>query len=243
MTKKITKKLQISSKSNEQDYEVGYAKPPISKRFKPGISGNPSGRPRGAKNKQSNLSDERLKQIILDEAYRNVAVNDGGKRNSISMAEAVMRSIAVNAAKGEHRAQKMFIELLDKTETSRKERADELLNIAIDYKQSWENTLEKNKLLKIHEPEPLPHPDDIIIDMKTGKVTIHGPITREEKIEWDKNLKRLRECEKEIVSLQAMSEDPKHRGYLNVIKENMIHEMKIRDILKEFLGDYAKRNN
>nr|WP_306262013.1 DUF5681 domain-containing protein [Pararhizobium sp. IMCC21322] len=33
------------------DYEVGYAKPPQSSRFKPGMSGNPKGRPKGARNK------------------------------------------------------------------------------------------------------------------------------------------------------------------------------------------------
>lgn len=32
-------------------YEVGYAKPPTEHRFRKGASGNPSGRPKGAKNK------------------------------------------------------------------------------------------------------------------------------------------------------------------------------------------------
>ncbi|MFZ3585531.1 DUF5681 domain-containing protein, partial [Loktanella sp. DJP18] len=36
-------------------YSVGYAKPPESSRFKKGKSGNPKGRPKGAKSKQPNL--------------------------------------------------------------------------------------------------------------------------------------------------------------------------------------------
>ena len=110
MNTKSNKKLALPSQPDQKNYEVGYAKPPVSTRFKPGVSGNPHGRPRGAKNKKPEPSEERLKQIILDEAYRHVTINEGGKKNSISMAEAVMRSITVNAAKGEPRAQKMFIE-------------------------------------------------------------------------------------------------------------------------------------
>ena len=45
-------------------YEVGYGKPPAKNRFKPGQSGNPKGRPRGAKNRSPSpqLHEERLKR-------------------------------------------------------------------------------------------------------------------------------------------------------------------------------------
>jgi hypothetical protein len=33
-----------------QNSAVGYGQPPVASRFKPGTSGNPKGRPRGAKN-------------------------------------------------------------------------------------------------------------------------------------------------------------------------------------------------
>jgi len=36
--------------ANKGLFEVGFGKPPRSTRFKPGQSGNPNGRPRGAKN-------------------------------------------------------------------------------------------------------------------------------------------------------------------------------------------------
>ena len=40
------------------DYEVGYKKPPIHTRFKPGVSGNPKGRPKGTKNLATDLAEE-----------------------------------------------------------------------------------------------------------------------------------------------------------------------------------------
>ena len=33
--------------------------------------------------------------------------------------------------------------------------------------------------------EPLPHPDDIILDMNTGRVVFKWPITKEDKAAWD----------------------------------------------------------
>lgn len=49
-------------------YEVGYGKPPEDTRFRKGQSGNPRGRPKGAKNKLPALNEERMKTIILEEA-------------------------------------------------------------------------------------------------------------------------------------------------------------------------------
>src|SRR5687768_13386603 len=89
------------------DYEVGYAKPPVATRFKPGQSGNPRGRRKGAaKTVAPALNDERLKTIILEEAYRTININDQTGQIDIPMAQAVVRSLAVNAAKGSQRAQR-----------------------------------------------------------------------------------------------------------------------------------------
>ena len=93
-------------------YEVGYAKPPANTRFKKGQSGNPKGRKKGTKNKTNAPHEERLQAIVLAEAYRRVKVNDGNKQVNMSMAEAIIRSLSVNAAKGQARSQKIFLEML-----------------------------------------------------------------------------------------------------------------------------------
>ncbi len=170
------------------DYDVGYAKPPIACRFKPGRSGNPKGRRKGIVNKSPSLpalNDERLKSIILEEAYRSISINDQHGQIDIPMAQAVVRSLAVNAAKGNQRAQRLFTELLSSVEQDNKKLHDEWLQTAINYKVEWEEELVRRKKLGIEAPAPIPHPDDIVIDMKTGFVSVNGPMTREEKPKWD----------------------------------------------------------
>ncbi|NNE89245.1 MAG: hypothetical protein HKN27_14315, partial [Silicimonas sp.] len=152
--------------------------------FATGKSGNPKGRPKGAKNKRPALNEERLKEIVLDEAYRNISVRDGNQNVSMPMAQAIMRSLAVNAAKGQHRAQRLFAEMLSATERQNKQLADEWLSTAMDYKIEWDKELARRATLGITDlPDPLPHPDQVKIDMNTGQVWVEGPMTKEDQAE------------------------------------------------------------
>src|SRR5260370_30614119 len=60
------------------DYEVGYGKPPLHTRFKKGQSGNPRGRPRGAKN---------LTTLLIDALNQPVVVTENGRRRQIAKRE------------------------------------------------------------------------------------------------------------------------------------------------------------
>jgi hypothetical protein len=67
-----------------RDYEVGYDRPPARTQFKPGQSGNPQGRPRGSRNTRPTLSEERIKSLIIDEAYRTARARDRGSRRRVA---------------------------------------------------------------------------------------------------------------------------------------------------------------
>lgn len=219
------------------DYKVGYAKPPAATRFRPGQSGNPRGRPRGAKNKTPTLNEERLKDIILQEAYRTIKVRDGEKSVTVPIAQAVVRSLAVNAAKGQHRAQQLFAQLLGATEAANKRLHDEWLEVAISYKVDWERELERRRQLGIEAPDPIPHPDDIEIDMRTNQVIIKGPMTKEEKATWDMFRQRKADVELELAELrQELIDDPdhEHRGFN---EDEIAQDERILNIIRRVIPD------
>ena len=94
--------------SGVADYEVGYRRPPVTGQFTPGRSGNPSGRPKGARNVST----------VIDAALsEKVTVIQNGKRRSITKLEAAFTQMANKAASGDRQAVKLMIELLHQSQT------------------------------------------------------------------------------------------------------------------------------
>ena len=178
-----TPKLPPRRKAYETDYEIGYGKPPKETRFKPGQSGNPRGRPKGAKNKKNDIprkNEERLKQVFIEECYRTIGIRDGDKLVDMSVIQAVVRNMALNAAKGNQRSQRMLTENLQWGEREYKAEQDELLKTMIEYKVDGEKELARRKELGIEGPRMYPHPEDLHLNLETGEVDILGPMTKEE---------------------------------------------------------------
>lgn len=221
------------------DYEVGYAKPPLETRFSPGKSGNPRGRPKGSKNYTNlpALNEERLKTIIMAEAYRTITVNDVKGPVTIPMAQAVIRSLAVNAAKGNQRAQRLFAELVASVETANMRLHNEWLETAIGYKVEWERELERRQALGIVAAPPLPHPDDIVIDMKAGLVRVNGPMTKEEKVVWDRFRERKADCDQAIAELEDLLEKQPNHRHRDQLRDEIAHEKRIREIVSRLIPD------
>ncbi|WP_052223576.1 DUF5681 domain-containing protein [Novosphingobium malaysiense] len=82
--------------SQDTVYEVGYGKPPVRTRFKPGQSGNPRGRPKGAKS---------LNTIVRETLGGKLAVRTSEGTRKISKIEAVLQKTLEKALKGDARAQ------------------------------------------------------------------------------------------------------------------------------------------
>lgn len=92
----------------KKPYEVGYGKPPQNTRFKPGQSGNPKGKPKGAKN-LATIVDRAIKERVV--------VNENGIRRSVSKLEIAVKQLVNKAALGDHRATAQLLSLVQVIES------------------------------------------------------------------------------------------------------------------------------
>lgn len=238
MTDRKTPDRSLTLPRRSADYEVGYGRPPMASRFKPGQSGNPRGSQKKASKKLvPALNDERLKTLILEEAYRTITINDQNGQLDIPMAQAVVRSLAVNAAKGNQRAQRVFTQLLSSVERDNKRLHDEWLKTAIDYKTSWDQELQRRKALGIDAPTPIPHPDHIIIDMNSGSVRVTGPMTREDKVKWDTLREHKREVKASIEELKILLQNEPSLPEQKIIESEIAHSERVFKMIDAVIDD------
>ena len=85
----------------------------------------------------------------------------------------------------------------------------------MEYKTGWKENIEWAQARGIAEPQPIPHPDDIIIDFHSPAVFINGPKTKQEKARWEGKLQRRQDAQEEV-SLYAQhfrkARDPKKKA-------------------------------
>jgi hypothetical protein len=173
------------AKASKRPYRV----PPEKSRFVKGTSGNPKGRPPRERvlvptkfGGQSAIGFEsRLKAIAIEEAYRLITVREGERTERVPVIQAILRKVAVNGANGNTRAQQIYLDLLIGAEADRAAAAAELLKAVVEYKENWAVRFAEYDRRDVDRPEPVPHPDDIVIDYKTGKILFKGPVMTEQK--------------------------------------------------------------
>lgn len=88
-------------------YTVGRGRPPRASQFKPGRSGNPSGRPKGSLG---------VNAIIAKALAEKVVVTENGQRREISKLEAAAKQLANQAAGGNHQSAKLLLGMLAQAE-------------------------------------------------------------------------------------------------------------------------------
>jgi hypothetical protein len=89
-------------------YAVGYGRPPEGSRFRPGQSGNPSGRPRGRNGRKD------LSQLLDDLFTKRLTVTENGQRRSIAAIEAVLTTMLRAALRGDTRATSQLLKLAER---------------------------------------------------------------------------------------------------------------------------------
>jgi hypothetical protein len=85
---------------------VGYKRPPMHSRFKPGQSGNPSGRAKGSQN---------LKTLFNKILKEQVSLREGSDIKKVTKAEAIMRGLIIGALKGDSRSMGTLFRLAEQT--------------------------------------------------------------------------------------------------------------------------------
>ena len=89
--------------SEDDSYDVGYGKPPLATRFQKGVSGNPRGRPKGARN---------LSTVVSAALNEKVLITENGRKRRISKYEAAVKQLVNRAAGGEARATQLLLGLI-----------------------------------------------------------------------------------------------------------------------------------
>lgn len=66
-----------------------------------------------------------------------------------------------------------------------------------EYKQRWDAEIERCRERGLHLPDPIPHPDDIMLDRNSGDARIDGPMTKEQRAFYEKARSRRMEAQEE----------------------------------------------
>jgi hypothetical protein len=99
---------------SDSKYSVGRGKPPLGTRFKPGVSGNPSGRPKCAPT---------LQRELLDELARPAAASGEDTKQ-----RAIVRTLVNQAIGGNLRAMSVLVAVLERLPEPKDGAAEQLLS-------------------------------------------------------------------------------------------------------------------
>ena len=222
-----------------RDYEVGYGRPPKQTRFREGVSGNPKGRPKGSKNKGPKMSNNAFDEMVMREANRQMRVREGEEVLTLSRIEAVVRATFNKALKGDMRAAIAIQTRVAEIEARKADEQRQIFEALVIYKRDAERELRRRREKgDTNEAGILPHPDDIIIDPRTGSASIQGPISEDEAPRWDKACEEI-ETQRSI--LERINNLENERELSDVEKELRSKILIDLEEMEPMFSNYQKR--
>jgi hypothetical protein len=91
------------NEGGDEEGRVGYRNPPAATRFRKGASGNPRGRPRGARN---------FSTVVAATLGERLTITENGRRKRITKLEAAVKQLVNRAAGGDARSLQLLIGLV-----------------------------------------------------------------------------------------------------------------------------------
>jgi hypothetical protein len=184
---------------------------------------------------------ERLgNQLLLEEAYRPVSIREGDKVIELPAIQAVFRSMNVSAMKGNRLAQKMVAEMVANVEEEHHKLQQSYFETVATYKMNWEQEIARCRQHGLPEPSPLPHPDDITVNLRTGTVTIDGPLCHDDKVKWDGMLARRAEAQTEVTFLASAHRKTRSPRMKEILLRDWIFEQYIFDTINDAMPERYK---
>jgi hypothetical protein len=110
MKKKLILRRPLQKSAAKPEPKVGYCSPPVHAQFKPGRSGNPKGRPKGAKT---------VNQLFLEESLKTVKVKTSSGVTQVAKARQLVRSTIDDALRGDVQAKKLSLSHLSAAHAER----------------------------------------------------------------------------------------------------------------------------
>lgn len=102
---------------------------------------------------------------------------------------------------------------------------------------NWEHELEDRKLTGRTGPEPIPYPDHIVVDMKTGLVEVKGPMTKEEKRKYDKLRQQKTWALEEIEELTEELKTETDPAIRKLMEEDIRRDTEIVEMISRVITD------
>lgn len=142
----------------DNDYKVGYKRPPLETRFKKGVSGCPDGGAEIKKKKKAErerrAAQRTVGDVLRDICNEQVPVTINGKRTKMAKLEIMVRKVVDQAATGDRPAFKDVRDLLARTGQLKPpaERGDQrsgvLVVTPVRSREDWERATEGHRLPK-----------------------------------------------------------------------------------------------
>ena len=190
------------------DPSVGYGRPPKSTQFKPGQSGNPNGRPKGAKTRRFGSGGYILRDALLAETQRRIVIHEGDQKVEITQLHAAIRRLVILAMQGSLEAMRMLLRYVEHLQRDDRRVGERFLDEILKYKVEAEAEVRRRHAKGITDmSDILPHPDHIDVDFVTGEVLIHGPMSPAEAAAIEEGHEALQAKRQTLAQFDAL--DPK----------------------------------